>query len=320
MQGLRPTGASKLRQMLADSSQLMVAPGVYDGFTARLALSQNFDCLYMTGAGTSLSRLGMADLGLATQTDMVAVASMICSLSPSTPVIADADTGYGGPVQVARTVREYARAGVAALHLEDQVQSKRCGHLLGKQIVSREEFYSRIRAAKMARDACGSDMIIIARTDARAGEMVGSASEIDRVHGADDQAERKFHEAIERLKGARDAGADVLFLEALKTKEEAQRACEILAPTPVLLNMVPQGITPNMTVDEAKECGFRIMIFPTACIEGVMSGVGQELQGLKKSGGMLGENKGIRTAFELCGLHEAINLDEAAGGKAYGSI
>lgn len=320
MQDLRLTGACKLREMLADSSQLIVAPGVYDGLTARLALSQNFDCLYMTGAGTSLSRLGMADLGLATQTDMVNVASMICSLSPSTPVIADADTGYGGPVQVARTVREYARAGVAALHLEDQVQSKRCGHLLGKQVVGREEFYSRIQAARMARDACGSDMLVIARTDARAGHVVEGVGTMNGLASTVDEDQRKFNEAIERLKGTRDAGADALFFEALKTKEEARRACEILAPTPLLLNMVPEGITPNMTTDEAKECGFRIMIFPTACIEGVMRGVGQELQGLKESGGMMGKNKGIRAAFELCGLQEAIDVDKAAGGKAYGSI
>ena len=281
----------------------------------------------------------MADLGLTTQQDMVTNATMIASLSPTTPVIADADTGYGGPVMVARTVREYARAGmrrshsfdrgaymlmallgIAAFHLEDQVQSKRCGHLMGKQIVSREDFYARIRSARAARDACGSEMLIIARTDARAGELADASGTTSNGDILANTPESKYNEAIARLKGAREAGADILFFEAPTSKEEAGRACAELAPTPVLLNMVPEGVTPNMSVDEAKQCGFRIVIFPTVCIEGVLRGCREELGRLKEKGAMDGDNKGIRAAFELCGLDEAVEIDKAAGGKAYGQI
>lgn len=213
--------------------------------------------------------------------------------------------------------------GVAALHLEDQVQSKRCGHLMGKQIVSREDFYARIRAAATARDACGSDMVIIARTDARAGELIDTAAVPNGASNGDsngDVGEAKYQEAIARLKGARDAGADLMFFEAATSKEEAARACKELAPTPCLLNMVPEGVTPNMSVAEARECGFKVIIFPTVCIEGVMRGCGEELGRLKAKGAMDGENKGIRAAFELCGLDEATAIDKAAGGKAYGQI
>ena len=158
-----PSAAKRLRDFLAKPGHMVVAPGVYDGITARLAIEQGFECLYMTGAGTNMSRLGMADLGIATMNDMHANAAMIASIDPSIPVIADADTGYGGPIMVARTVQAYARAGVAGLHIEDQVQEKRCGHLLGKQLVEREVFYSRLKAAIKARDEVGSEMLIIAR-------------------------------------------------------------------------------------------------------------------------------------------------------------
>lgn len=176
------TAVEKLRSMLADPNKFLSCPGVYDGFTARIALQEGVDCLYMvrlphlpisistnipptisnntkptqlthvqTGAGTTMSRLGAADMGIATFTDMLTNASMLASLSPSTPLIADADTGYGGPVMVGRTVTSYIRAGVAGLHLEDQIVSKRCGHLNGKQLVDIEEFEARIRAARLAR-------------------------------------------------------------------------------------------------------------------------------------------------------------------------
>ncbi|KAG9590191.1 Phosphoenolpyruvate/pyruvate domain-containing protein, partial [Aureobasidium melanogenum] len=129
------TGAKRLRELMSKEDHIVVAPGVYDGLSGRIALAAGAEVLYMTGAGTNMSRLGTADLGIATLNDMLSNASTITSLSPSTPVICDADTGYGGPIMVARTVRQYALAGVAALHIEDQVQEKRCGHLVGKQCV-----------------------------------------------------------------------------------------------------------------------------------------------------------------------------------------
>ena len=250
-----------------------------------------------------MSRLGVADLGLATLPDMVANASMIASLDPSVPLIADADTGYGGPIMVARTVTQYARAGVAALHIEDQVQSKRCGHLLGKELVDRETYYARLRAAVQARDGIGSDMLIIARTDAR--QSFG------------------FAEAAARLKEAVRIGVDVVFFEAMQTTEEAQKVCEMFGETPVFLNMVAGGVTPAMTVAEAKQMGFRIMIFPGLALGPIIRGVSQELEHLKKYGTTSeeGDTTGnVKEAFELCGLQELMDLDRAAGGKAYSTV
>jgi len=293
-------GAQRLRALLSDPNRIISAPGVYDGLTARLALAEGFDCLYMTGAGTSISRLGMADLVLCTQADMISNAAMIASLDPSTPLIADADTGYGGPIMVKRTVEAYARAGVAALHLEDQVQEKRCGQLLGKQLVEREVWYAKLRAAVQARDDIGSEMVIIARTDARAG--VG------------------FDEAIDRLKGAVEAGADVLFLEALQSHEEAKMACEIFKGTPMLLNMVPSGVTPNMSLAQARELGFRIVIWPSACLEPVALAARQGLKSLKSSGSMQEGSVGPKEMFMVCGLQDLMNIDKRAGAKSFANI
>jgi 2-methylisocitrate lyase-like PEP mutase family enzyme len=168
-----------------------------------------------SGAATTASRLGQPDLAIATLNDFVQSAQMVCSLDPTVPVIADADTGFGGPAMVARTVTQYARAGVAGLHIEDQVQTKRCGHLLGKQVVSREEFVTRIRAAVIARDSIpgGSDFVIIGRTDSA------------QVLGMD--------EAVARLQLAADAGADVCFIEGVKSKDLLESTVQALSPKPV---------------------------------------------------------------------------------------
>ena len=229
---------------------------------------------------------------------MVANASMIASLSPSTPLIADADTGYGGPIMVSRTVCQYARAGVAALHIEDQVQEKRCGHLLGKELVSREVYYARLRAAVQARDEMGSDMMIIARTDAR------------QSYGHD--------EALQRLKDAVQIGVDAVFLEAMQTREECRQVCREFGNTPVLLNMVPGGVTPTLTVDEATEMGFRIMIFPALSMMPIIRSIREELQHLKEHGITRSDNDagGIKDAFNLCGLQECVEINQKAGGKA----
>lgn len=247
-----------------------------------------------------MSRLGWADLGLATQNDMVDQADMLANLIPSVPLIADADTGYGGPIAVARTVSKYARAGVAAMHLEDQVQEKRCGHLQGKQMVDREVYFSRIRAAVNARSDLGLDIVIIARTDARQG--LG------------------FDEAYERLKGAVEIGADIAFPEALKTKEEASEMIRRMGDTPCLLNMVSSGVTPEITVDEARKMGFRLMIFPATAFEGAMVGIRDALSKLKNEGRQPITTAGVKEGFNLCGLQECIELDKRAGGKAYSGV
>lgn len=295
------SGAKRLQQLLHAQDKCVCAPGVYDGITARLAIAQRFDCLYMTGAGTSMSRLGMADLGLCTQSDMIANASSIAAISPNTPVIADADTGYGGPIMVARTVQAYARAGIAALHLEDQVQEKRCGHLLGKQLVEPSTWYSKLRAAVEARDEMQSEMLIIARTDARAS------------HDMD--------EAIVRLKKAAELGADMLFLEAMRSQDECRAACKMLKSTgkPVLLNMVPGGATPEMSLKEATEIGFKLVIYPTLLLEAMIAQGTNALVHLRQTGSQPSGAIGPRKMFSLCGLDELIELDKRAGGEAYES-
>lgn len=233
---------------------------------------------------------------------MVANASMIASLDPSVPVIADADTGYGGPIMVSRTVAQYARAGIAALHIEDQVQQKRCGHLMGKQLVDRDTYYARLRAAVKTRNEIGSDMLIIARTDAR--QSCG------------------FGEAISRLQEAVQIGVDVVFFEAIASVEEAAKICQIFEGTPIFLNMVPGGTTPNISVAKAKDLGFKIMIHPVICFEPIIKAVRGELETLKKTGMCSEDNAtaGVKNAFNLAGLQECIALDTEAGGLAYGAV
>jgi 2-methylisocitrate lyase-like PEP mutase family enzyme len=183
---------------------IIVAPGAYDGFSARLIEAAGFRCVYMTGAGTAASHLGQPDLGLATLTEMANHAGHLASCV-SLPVIADADTGYGNVLNVVRTVREYERAGVAGLHMEDQVAPKKCGHIAGKQIIPTQEFCDKIRAASEYRT--DPDFVIIARTDARA------------VTSLDD--------AIDRGNRAAEAGADVIFVEAPQSEDEIQRIARI---------------------------------------------------------------------------------------------
>ncbi|KAF2194883.1 Phosphoenolpyruvate/pyruvate domain-containing protein [Zopfia rhizophila CBS 207.26] len=228
-------------------------------------------------------------------------AEMIANLNPEIPLIADADTGYGGPNMVARTVAAYHRSGVSALHIEDQIQTKRCGHLDGKEIVDLETFRSRITAASQARDRIGSDIIIIARTDAL------------QVSGFDD--------AARRLKAAVECGADVAFLEGITSKEEGRKICEIMRPTPVLLNMVEHGATPTMTPQEAEEMGFRIIILPFATIAPAYYAIKDVLVRLKKTGltGLQAEFT-PKKLFGTVGLKDAQAVDAAAGGKMLSKV
>lgn len=317
----RVHASSKLRQMLAKTSGIIVAPGVYDGLSARIALQVGFDCIYMvitppmaykycwdvangyvqTGAGTCASRLGQPDLGFASLSDMQAHADVIANLDSGTPLIADADTGYGGPAMVARTVSAYHRAGVAGLHIEDQIQTKRCGHLLGKAVVDTEVFVQRIGAAAQARRRIGSDMVIIARTDAL------------QTHG--------FDEAVARLKAAAAAGADVAFLEGITTAEEAKDVCRQMSPVPVLLNMVEHGATPSWTPAEAQELGFKIIIFPFASIGPAYKAIRDGLVRIKETG-TTGIDKEFtpKKLFTVVGLEEALEIDALAGGSAYANV
>lgn len=292
------SAAARLRAMLRERD-IVVAPGVYDGYTARLAMHAGFDVLYMTGAGTSMSQLGMADLGLATMDDMARNAGMIAGLDRTVPLIADADTGYGGPLMVRRTVEAYIKAGVAAFHIEDQVQAKRCGHLASKELVDEEVYLARIKAAVMTREELG-DIVIIARTDSL--QSLG------------------YEAAVDRLKKAVAVGADVAFLEAPTSKEQVRAAVRDLAPTPVLLNMVPGGATPDLTVQQAKELGFKMVIFPAMALGAVYEAVYDAAKVLKETGTVKPtENmkSGPKAAFEICGLKELLAFDLKAGGTSY---
>ncbi|KAJ5697127.1 hypothetical protein N7488_010811 [Penicillium malachiteum] len=291
--------ASKLRRMLKDTKDLIVCPGVYDGLSARIAMDLGFKALYMTGAGTTASRLGMADLGLAQLHDMKTNAEMIANLDPfGPPLIADMDTGYGGPLMVSKSVQQYIQAGVAGFHIEDQIQNKRCGHLAGKRVVGMEEYLTRIRAAKLTKDRLHSDIVLIARTDAL------------QQHG--------YEECIARLKAARDLGADVGLLEGFTSKEQARQAVQDLAPWPLLLNMVENGASPVITTKEAQEMGFRIMIFSFASLAPAYMGIRSALMRLKTEG-IVGTPEGLgpRKIFEVCGLMEAVRIDTESGGDGF---
>ncbi|KAJ7270054.1 Phosphoenolpyruvate/pyruvate domain-containing protein [Mycena haematopus] len=295
--------ATRLRQMLARPG-IITAPGICDGISARCAIEAGFECLYQSGAATTASRLGQPDLAIATLNDFVEAAEMVCGLEPTVPVIADADTGFGGPANIARTVTRYARAGVAGLHIEDQVQTKRCGHLLGKQVVSREEFVTRIRAAVLARDQIpgGSDFVIIGRTDSA------------QVLGMD--------EAIARLKLASDAGADVCFIEGVKTKQLLERTVSELAPKPVLVNVISGGLTPSFTSKEAESMGAKIIIFSLVSCVPMLHAVRAAMKSLRETGTDFSSAQGMgpREFFDVMGLHDVVTLDSKAGGNAFASI
>jgi carboxyvinyl-carboxyphosphonate phosphorylmutase len=250
---------TRFRTML-DAPGIIVAPGAYDGFSARLIEAAGFKAVYMTGAGTAASHLGQPDLGLATLTEMATHASHLASCN-SIPLIADADTGYGNALNVVRTVREYEKAGVAGLHIEDQVAPKKCGHIAGKQVVEAKEFADKIRAAVEYKT--DPDFVVIARTDARA------------VTGLDD--------AIARANLYREAGADLIFFEAPQSLEEVQRvAREVKAP--LLANMVQGGRTPALTVVELEKLGFKMVIFPGVCMRAAVPAIEGALERLKQTG------------------------------------
>jgi len=245
---------SSLRAAIS-AGPIVLAPGAYDGLTAHLVAQHGFPAVYMTGAGTSVAH-GYPDYGLLTMTEMAANAARM-SEAAGIPVIADADTGYGNELNVVRTVQAYARAGVAALHIEDQTFPKRCGHLAGKEITDRDAWLRKIRAAVESRP--DPELLVIARTDARA------------VAGQE--------EAIGRARAALAAGADVAFLEAPQTVEEI---AEIPAAVggPCLFNVVPGGQSPEVSVAELDSWGYRIAIFPALLLGPVVAACDQALASL----------------------------------------
>ncbi|MCJ1279020.1 hypothetical protein MMC21_006841 [Puttea exsequens] len=291
--------STRLRHMIKYLDRIIMCPGVYDGLSARIAHQVGFDGMYMTGAGTTASKLGMADLGIATLNDMKQNAEMIANLVPEgAPLIADMDTGYGGPVVIARALQQYVTAGVAGFHIEDQILQKRCGHLQGKEVVDIESYITRIKACVVARQHLHSDIVIIARTDALQSK------------GYDD--------CIARLRKARDEGADMGILEGFQSKAQARQAVIDMAPWPLCLNSVENGVSPLISAGEAQEMGFRTIIFSFASLAPAYSSIKNTFEWLKAEG-VTGTASSVtpKMIFQVCGLKDSMFIDEAAGGSAF---
>jgi 2,3-dimethylmalate lyase len=220
----------------------VLMPGVYDALTARIAARIGFEVVFISGYSVSAARLGEPDFGLLTGSEMTEAARSVCRVS-SAPVIVDADTGYGNPLNVIRTVREFQDAGAAGVFLEDQVWPKKCGHMAGKRVVDVQEHASKIRAACDARGE--RDLFVVARTDAR--QPLG------------------LEVAIERCLAYREAGADALFVEAPQSVEELERIAAALPP-PLVANMIERGVTPHLTRSRLRELGFSLVVCPLAAL------------------------------------------------------
>lgn len=234
---------TRLRELLS-GPDLLVAPGAYDALSARLIAQAGFSAVYMTGFGTAASVLGQPDVGLLTMSEMVSRSAALAAVAGSLPLIADADTGYGNPINVRRTIREYERAGIAALHIEDQVWPKKCGHMEGKQVISMEEMVQKIRSAVDARQ--DPDFVIIARTDANA------------VNGLED--------ALRRGQAYREAGADVIFIEAPRSIAELRSIKQAFPDVPLLFNWAESGKTPLLSLNEIRDLGFKLVLFPVSML------------------------------------------------------
>jgi 2,3-dimethylmalate lyase len=255
-----PGGAARLRALL-DSGQVIVAPGAFDSLSARLVEEAGFPAVYMTGFGTSAALIGRPDAGLLTMPEMAGNAGRIAACV-DIPVIADADTGYGNPLNVIRTVGAYEAAGVAGIHIEDQVAPKKCGHMEGKLVIPAEEMAAKVRAAVEARTQ--PEFVIIARTDARAVEGL--------------------ERALERARLYRAAGADALFIEAVLTEAEAAEAARAFPGVPLLFNWAEGGKTPPVSLGRLAELGYRIVIFPISTLLAATAAMRRILQEIARAG------------------------------------
>ena len=279
-----------LKQTLS-AGEFIVAPGVFEMISARIADQMGFNALYMTGYGATASYLGLPDAGIAAYSEMVDCAKRIAS-GTTPPLIADADTGYGGLLNVHRTVQGYEAAGVQGVQIEDQVTPKKCGHTLGREVVSLEEMVQKIQVACDARQT--DETLIIARTDSRTD------------HGLD--------EALQRGKAFAEAGADVVFIESPESEEELKIiGAEIDAL--LLANMVPNGRTPIVTSQTLKEWGFNIAIYPNSGFSPVAETLRQAYSHLHENGTTIGTEvrtyeDGNRSMHELMGFQEVWDFEK----------
>lgn len=279
--------AQRIREFLSVKGSL-VMPGVYDALSAKIAARAGFEVIFITGYSLSATLLGEPDFGLLTQTEMLSATQRICSVV-ETPIIVDADTGYGNALNVIRTVKELIRAGAAGMFLEDQVWPKRCGHMQGKQVIPLEEHLKKLQAAISAR--VGSDLYIVARTDAR--QALG------------------LKKAIARGIAFKEAGADAVFIEAPESKEEMREIARNV-PGPLVANMIERGVTPLMRPEELKEIGFQLIVWPL----GPLYASAQALQGVYTALRQRGTTAGILDQLisfdefhKIVGLEEKYKLD-----------
>lgn len=287
--GGKGQNAPRLAELLR-AKEPILAPGAYDALTARLIEQAGFPAVYMTGFGTSASLLGRPDVGLLTMSQMVDNARRIAQ-AVDVPVIADADTGYGNPLNVIRTVQEYELAGVSAIHIEDQVTPKKCGHMENKQVIAAAEMSDKIRAAVEARTS--SDFLIIARTDARAVEGLDSA--------------------LRRARAYREAGADILFIEAPQNEDEVAQVARAFPNVPLLFNWAEGGKTPPMPRERLKELGYRIIIFPISALLTAAKAVREVLAEIKTEGTprrIFSDGSSFREFNEMIGLGEIQELEK----------
>jgi 2,3-dimethylmalate lyase len=282
------SGQASLPALLREQRPLL-APGCYDALSARLVEEAGFSAAYMTGFGSAAGRLGRPDVGLLTMSEMVDNAYRIAE-AVDIPVIADADTGYGNPISVIRTVREFERAGVAAIHIEDQVMPKKCGHMEGKQVVAAREMAQKVRAAVDARRS--SDFLIIARTDAAAVEGLDAAIERGHIY--------------------REAGADLLFIEAPRSEPEIAAVAEAFRGVPLLFNYAEGGKTPAVEVSKLAELGFAVVIFPISTLLAATGAMRQVLARIRADGtprAVLDELPSFPGFLEFIGLPEIKDLE-----------
>ncbi len=296
-------GAARLRELL-DSGETIVAPGAFDPLAARLVEEAGFPSVYMTGFGTSAALLGRPDVGPLTMTEMAGNAGRIAACV-DIPVIADADTGYGNALNVIRTVGAYEAAGVAGIHIEDQVAPKKCGHMEGKQVIGAREMAQKVRAAVEART--NPDFVIIARTDARAVEGL--------------------ERALDRARLYRRAGADVLFVEAVVTEDEAAEAARALPDVPLLFNWAEGGKTPPIGLTRLRELGYRIVIFPISTLlaaTAAMRGILREIAATGTPAAVLGGLPSFGEFVDFIGLPQVLQVerryadDDDGPGNAWG--
>ena len=248
------TKTQAFQRLLNDPGSFII-PGAYDAMTARLIEEAGFKAIYATGAGISNAQLGWADVGLTTVTEIAEIVSRMSDVS-TIPIVVDGDTGFGNAINVIRTVKQLERAGAAAIQLEDQVSPKKCGHFSGKQIISKEEMVNKIKAALDAR--IDNNLAIIARTDALA------------MNGIDD--------ALERANAYKEAGADVLFVEAPTTLEQLKQITAGVPDIPHIMNMVEGGKTPLLPLEEAEAIGFKIMLCANTVLRSAIKGIRESLQ------------------------------------------